>query len=55
MNKDATVNLIDFLPENAIRADLKSQSKKEVLKELVQILTSAHSIKNPPAIPARLS
>src|SRR3989338_1384575 len=46
MNKDATVNLIDFLPENAIRADLKSQSKKEVLKELVQILTSAHSIKN---------
>ena len=46
MNKDATVNLIDFLPESAIQADLKSHTKKEVLKELVQILTAAHGVKN---------
>src|SRR3989338_3187779 len=46
MNKDATVNLIDFLPESAIQVELKSQNKKEVLKELVQALTNAHGIKN---------
>ena len=46
MNKDATVNLIDFLPEPAIQVELKSQNKKEALKELVQILSSAHGIKN---------
>ncbi len=46
MNKDVTVNLIDFLPEGAIQADLKSGTKKEVLKELVQTLSSAHGLKN---------
>ncbi len=46
MNKDVTVNLIDFLPADAIQVDLKGQTKKEALKELVQILTSAHGIKN---------
>ncbi len=46
MNKDVTINLIDFLPESAIQAELKSQSKKEVLKELVATLTEAHGIKN---------
>ena len=46
MNKDATVNLLDFLPESAIQVDLKSQSKKEALKELVQILAASHNVKN---------
>ena len=46
VNKDATVNFLDFLPQSAIAVDLKSQSKKEVLKEMVQILTEAHGIKN---------
>ena len=46
MNKDAAVNLIDFLPEPAIQVELKSQNKKEVLKELVQILCAAHGVKN---------
>lgn len=50
MNKDATVNLIDFLPEPAIQVDLKGQTKKDVLKELVQILASAHGIKNSASI-----
>ena len=45
-SKDITLNLIDFLPEDSIQTDLKSQTKKEVLKELVQTLTSAHGIKN---------
>lgn len=47
MNKDVTVNLLDFLPESAILIDLKSQTKKEVLKELVSLLVKAHKIKNP--------
>ena len=50
MNKDTTVNLIDFLPQTAIQVELKSQTKKEVLKELVQVLSSAHSVKNSPDI-----
>ncbi|OGR83868.1 MAG: hypothetical protein A2901_00110 [Elusimicrobia bacterium RIFCSPLOWO2_01_FULL_54_10] len=46
MNKDTTVNLIDFLPEASIQTDLKSQTKKELLKELVLALSAAHGIKN---------
>ena len=46
MNKDATVNLLDFLPISAIQIDLKSQTKKEVLKELVHLIANAHEIKN---------
>jgi len=46
MNKDTAVNLVDFLPEAAIQPDLKSHAKKEVLKELVQALSSAHGIKD---------
>lgn len=50
MNKDATVNLLDFLPESAIQIDLKSQTKKDVLKELVQTLSTSHGIKSPNGI-----
>lgn len=50
MNKDATINLLQFLPESAIRVDLKSQTKKEVLKELVALLVEAHKVKNPDKI-----
>ena len=46
MNKDAAVNLLDFLPKEAILIDLKSQTKKEVLKEMVGILAEAHGIRN---------
>ena len=46
MNKEATVNLLDYLPPSAVILDLKGQSKKEVLKEMVQVLTSAHNLKN---------
>ena len=45
-SKDVAVNLVDFLPEPAIQVELKSQNKKEVLKELVQTLASAHGVKN---------
>lgn len=58
MNKDATatsVNLLDFLPKGAIQLDLQSQAKKEVLKELVNLLTSAHKIRNPEKILEALS
>lgn len=54
MNKYATVNLLDFLPESAICVDLKSQTKKEALKELVAILTESHEIKESPNILAAL-
>lgn len=46
MNKDATVNLIDFLPEGSVVSELKSVTKKDALKELVQVLVSAHGIKD---------
>jgi fructose-specific phosphotransferase system IIA component len=45
--RDLTINLVDFLPETAIQPDLKSQTKKEILKELVGELAAAHGIKNP--------
>ena len=45
--RDLTLNLVDFLPQAAIQPDLKSQTKKEVLKELVQELALAHGIKDP--------
>ena len=56
MNKDATtsVNLLDFLPDTAVNLDLQSASKKEVLKELVNNLATAHKIKNPEKILASL-
>ncbi|OGR83387.1 MAG: hypothetical protein A2902_03025 [Elusimicrobia bacterium RIFCSPLOWO2_01_FULL_64_13] len=44
------MNLLDFLPDRAIRIDLKSQTKKEVLKDLVEILVEAHHISNPDGI-----
>src|SRR3989344_8544628 len=50
MNKDSAVNLVDFLPEAAIQPDLKSQTKKEVLKELVQGLATAHGAKDSASI-----
>jgi nitrogen PTS system EIIA component len=50
MNKDAVVNLLDFLPESAVVIDLQSQSKKEVLKELVGVLSRAHKLKMPEAV-----
>ena len=45
-SKEATVNLVEYLPEAAISTDLKSQSKKEVLKEMVNLLAGAHQIKD---------
>ena len=45
MNKDTTVNILDFLPADAILLDLKSQTKREALKELVTLLGDAHGIK----------
>ncbi len=50
MNKDSGVNILEFLPESAIVVDLKSQNKKEVLKELVKILDEAHSVRKPEQI-----
>lgn len=50
MNKDTAVNLVDFLPETAIQPDLKSQTKKEVLKELVQVLSTSHKAKDSASI-----
>lgn len=44
-SKEATVNLLDYLPTGAVCVDLKSQTKKEVLKEMVAILSEAHEIK----------
>lgn len=45
-SKEATLNLLDYLPESAICVDLKSQNKKGVLKEMVELLSTAHQIKN---------
>ncbi|MBI2915606.1 MAG: PTS sugar transporter subunit IIA, partial [Elusimicrobia bacterium] len=45
-NETATVSLLDYLPLSAISVDIKSQTKKEALKELVSILAKAHSLKN---------
>jgi PTS system nitrogen regulatory IIA component len=45
-SKEATLNLLDYLPESAICVDLKSQAKKDVLKEMVGYLTAAHKIKD---------
>lgn len=45
-NKEATVDLLDYLPEAAVSVELKSQTKKEALKEMAQLLTQAHQIKN---------
>ena len=49
-SKETSVNLIDFLPESAVCIELKSQTKKDVLKELVALLTQSHAIKNSPSI-----
>jgi nitrogen PTS system EIIA component len=46
MNKDAAVNLTEFLPETAIAVELKGLNKKDILKELVGVLSEAHEIKN---------
>ncbi|MBI3012244.1 MAG: PTS sugar transporter subunit IIA [Elusimicrobia bacterium] len=40
------MSLLDYLPLSAISVDIKSQTKKEALKELVSILAKAHSLKN---------
>lgn len=45
-SKEATVNLLDYLSESAVSIDLKSQTKKEVLKEMVALLSDAHQIKS---------
>ena len=45
-SKEATLSLLDYLPTSSICVDLKSQTKAEVLKEMVVLLTSAHAIKN---------
>lgn len=50
MNKDATVNLLDFLLEDSILIEMRSQNKKEALEELVALLTDAHKIKKPESI-----
>ena len=44
-SKEATVNLLDYLPEPAIEVELKGQNKKEILKEMVALLADAHKIK----------
>jgi PTS system nitrogen regulatory IIA component len=45
-SKEAILNLLDYLPEHAITVDLKAQTKKEVLKEMMDLLTQAHQLKN---------
>lgn len=46
VSKEAAVNILDYLPDGAISVELKSVAKKEILKELVEILTQAHDLKN---------
>lgn len=46
-NREATINLLDYLPEGAIAIELKSQNKREVLKELVGTLSAAHGLGDP--------
>lgn len=45
MNKEANINILDYLPESAIQLELKSQNKRDVLKEMVGCLSDAHNIK----------
>src|SRR3989338_1391044 len=47
VSKESSLSLVDYLPILAISVDLKSQTKKEVLKELVSILSAGHAINNP--------
>lgn len=44
--KEGTINLVDFLPVQAICVDLKAQSKSEVFKEMAQVLSVAHQIQD---------
>lgn len=46
MNREAIVNLLDFLPLEGIQIDLQSQNKKEILKELTTLLVNAHGIRS---------
>ncbi len=46
VSKEAAVNILDYLPNGAISVELKSVAKKEILKEMVGILTQAHELKN---------
>lgn len=45
-SREATINLLDYLPESSIVVDLKSQTKREVLKEMVGVLSKAHELKD---------
>lgn len=45
-SKEATVNLLEYLPESAISIELNGQTKKEILKEMISLLSSAHQIRN---------
>lgn len=40
------MKIVDFLNEKAISADLKSTSKEDVIRELVDLLAKAEGIKN---------
>ena len=40
------MNIMEFLDEGAIGTDIKSQQKEEVIRELVQLLVRAGSIKD---------
>ncbi len=46
-SKESTISILDYLPASCINIDLKSQTKKEVLKELVTLLSSNQKMKNP--------
>lgn len=46
-SKESTISILDYLPSSCINIDLKSQTKKEVLKEMVKLLASNQKMKNP--------
>ena len=46
-SKESTISILDYLPSSCINIDLKSQTKKEVLKELVTLLSSNQKMKSP--------
>ncbi len=40
------MRILDYLPKECIEADLKAETKVELLKELVQVLVKSNQIKN---------
>ena len=46
VGREGSVNILDYLPEEAVSIELKSQNKREALDEMVSVLSSAHKIKD---------